>query len=233
MARRWQLYVVSLPLLLFGADQSWQNKPIPEWNDNDTHQILSDSPWAKVVTPKLTGHQNGGTEQDGGIGPGHAGERGFGGMRGLHRRSSNGSTNDSNANVNLPKTLIVRWESAMPVQAAELKAHNVDAPMVNEKYYGIAVYGIPSAMISSDSGAIQNELKEQSAIKRDGKKDIKPSRVEILLRDESAVVLYLFPRSKEITGQDKQIGFSAQIGGLQVSASFNSGDMMYQGKLQL
>src|SRR5580704_7054990 len=36
-------------LLLAADDPSWNNKPIPQWNDEDAKQVLSDSPWVKNV----------------------------------------------------------------------------------------------------------------------------------------------------------------------------------------
>jgi hypothetical protein len=48
------------------------------------------------------------------------------------------------------------------------------------------------------------------------------------------VVVYLFPRSKqEITAEDRRVEFEAKIGRLDVSDSFFTEDMTYQGKLEL
>jgi len=47
------------------------------------------------------------------------------------------------------------------------------------------------------------------------------------------VVVYLFPRSKEITAHDRRIDFAAKIGRLDFSETFFSEDMTYQGKLEL
>ena len=42
----------------------------------------------------------------------------------------------------------------------------------------------------------------------------------MLQREEGPVVVYLFPRSKEITAQDRRIEFDAKLGRLEVSSSF-------------
>ena len=47
------------------------------------------------------------------------------------------------------------------------------------------------------------------------------------------MVVYLFPRSNEITRQDKRIEFDAKIGKLRFTQSFFVDDMMYQGKLEM
>jgi hypothetical protein len=55
------LRLCSLPLsavLLLAADSawaedlSWKDKPIPQWNEDDAKQVLTDSPWVKVDTPQ-------------------------------------------------------------------------------------------------------------------------------------------------------------------------------------
>jgi len=55
----------------------------------------------------------------------------------------------------------------------------------------------------------------------------------VLQRDDGPVIVYLFPRSKEITRQDKRVEFDAKIGRLQLAQSFYVDDMNYQGKLEL
>jgi hypothetical protein len=48
-----------------------------------------------------------------------------------------------------------------------------------------------------------------------------------------AVVVYLFPRSDEITKDDKRIRFTAQIARLYLERDFIPAEMEFQGKLQL
>jgi hypothetical protein len=88
-------------------------------------------------------------------------------------------------------------------------------------------------MAGGDAKSLANQLKKQATIKRDGKKNLKPSSVEVLQRDDGPVIVYLFPRSKEITRQDKRVEFDAKIGRLQLAQSFYVDDMNYQGKLEL
>ncbi len=75
--------------------------------------------------------------------------------------------------------------------------------------------------------------KKEAALKRDGKKDLKPSSVEVLQREDGPVIVYLFPRAKEITRKDKVVHFDARIGRFQFTQSFYVDDMTYQGKLEL
>jgi hypothetical protein len=78
------------------------------------------------------------------------------------------------------------------MREAELKARDIGAPDVADEFYAIAVYGIPRGAVTDDSKERQDELKKLAVIKRQGKKDVKPSRVDILLRESGPLVVYLF-----------------------------------------
>ena len=74
---------------------------------------------------------------------------------------------------------------------------------------------------------------ELAALRREGKKDVPPIRVEVFQLENSVVVAYLFPLSAEIGRKDDVVEFSALIGRLQVSQHFLVGEMQFQGKLEL
>jgi hypothetical protein len=66
------------------------------------------------------------------------------------------------------------------------------------------------------------------------KKDFRPARVVVLPEAGGLVtVVYLFPRSIEITKKDKTLAFVAQIGRLFISTSFYPADMRLEGQLEL
>jgi hypothetical protein len=127
----------------------------------------------------------------------------------------------------------LRWESAMPVRTAELKVHDNDAPTLDNNHYAIAVYGIPDSFLNGDTKKLADQLKGKASIKRDGKKDFKPSSVEVLERPDGLVVVYLFPMSNEITKGDRRVEFDADIGRLELTQSFFTEEMVWQGKLEL
>jgi hypothetical protein len=253
MYRKWQLSLLPISVaLVFAADQPWKDKQIAEWNEDDAKQVLTDSPWAKTAKPAIDRSANNGQRRSGG-GMGRGGGIGIGGVgiglpgMGGGRRGGmggpggggypgggqRGGTDDRSTDYNEPPNLKLRWESAFPVREAELKARDTSAPTLDADHYAIAVYGVPSRMASGDSQSLAKKLKKQAAIKRDGKKDLKPSSVQVLQREDGPVIVYLFPRSKEITRQDKRVEFGAQIGRLQFTQSFYVDDMNYQGKLEL
>jgi hypothetical protein len=126
---------------------------------------------------------------------------------------------------------MVRWESAFPVRVAEVKAKEIGAPDWDGEFYAIAVYDVPGL---KGSNTELNILKRAADLKREGKKDIKPERVDVLQRPNGLrIVVYLFPRSDEITKDDKCIRFTAQIARLYLERDFDTNEMAFEGKLQL
>lgn len=250
MQRKWLVSVLPISMALAVAeDQPWKGKQIAEWSADDARQVLTDSPWAKTTRPTIErsmqnsqrrsggGMGRGGGISMGGVGiglPGMGRRGGMGGPGGGYPGGGRrGGTDDPGTDYNEPPTLKIRWESAFPVREAELKARDTNAPTLDPDHYAIAVYGVPSRMAGGDSQSLAKQFKKKATIKRDGKKDLKPSSVQVLQREDGPVIVYLFPRSKEITRQDKRIEFGAQIGRLQFTQSFYVDDMNYQGKLEL
>jgi hypothetical protein len=232
----WIALVAAGGAAMTAGAQVWKDKRIAEWSEEEARQVLTDSPWAKTATPARPGSSGAGNQpvsvgRSGiGVGPVGVGLPGLGGLggRGGVRRGP-GSGKDTSE---LP-TLTLRWASAMPVISAELIAREVNAPSVDEGHYAIAVYGIPSSEVHGDPKSVSAELKRNAVLKREGKKDMKPSSVEVLMHDEGPVILYLFPRSNEITREDKRLEFAAEIGRLKLTQDFLPDEMVYQGKLEL
>jgi hypothetical protein len=227
-SKSWIAAFVLPALLLTGADQAWKNKQYPEWTDDDAKEIMTTSPWAKTVVaaPVKPGGQAG---QPGN----HRGRIAFGGL-GIGRTGRHGGNDGASpASPQQPATLTLRWESALPMREAELKARDTGAPDVGDGFYAIAVFGIPRGTLTDDSKERQDELKKLAVLKREGKKDLKPTRVDILLRDSGPVVVYLFAKSAEFTWRDHGITFEAQVSKLKFSQAFSTDDMTFHGKLEL
>jgi hypothetical protein len=212
------------------ADPSWKDKPVSQWNAEDAKQVLTDSPWVKVVTPQnirdlSPDERREGGNMEAGIGKG-VGIAGLG-ILGPRRQA------EAIARAHYkptPNAVVVRWESALPVRSAEQKAGETDVPTLDSDHYAIVVYDI----LTPKRYNLANELKGIAFLKRDNNKDIKPSHVNILRQDDgTATLVYLFPRSKEITKKDGRLEFVAQIGRLFVSQFFYTWDMQIQGQLEL
>jgi hypothetical protein len=66
----------------------------------------------------------------------------------------------------MPDAVVVRWESALPVRAAERKTGETNVPTVDSDHYAIVVYDIPTPKRWN----LANELKGIVFLKRDTKK---------------------------------------------------------------
>jgi hypothetical protein len=111
-----------------------------------------------------------------------------------------------------------------------LRAGVSGVPAWQGDYYVIAVHNVPAPY----RWRLENELKDVAYLRRDKKKDLKPSRVEVVRQlNGRATVVYLFPRSAEITKNDHNVCFVAQIDRLFVAQFFFPGDMEFQGQPEL
>jgi hypothetical protein len=209
--------------LLIAADPAWLGKPIAQWDAEDAKQVLTNSPWVKYARPAVLPELTEAQRREGGQMGGGKGV----GLQGI----SGGVAGKAPAASGYAGALTVRWESALPVRVAELKAKEIGAPDWDGDFYAIAVYDVPGLKATSSEASI---LKREAFLKRDGKRDIKPERVDVLPRANGlAIVVYLFPRSDEITKNDKRIRFTAQIARLYLERDFDPLEMEFQGKLQL
>jgi hypothetical protein len=212
------------------ADLSWKDKPLPQWNVDDAKQVLTDSPWVKVVTPRNVRDLSPDERRDGGnmeagIGKGV----GLAGLGILGPRKQAEAIERAHYKPT-PNAVVVRWESALPVRTAEQKAGETDVPTVDSDHYAIVVYDI----LTPKRWNLANELKGVACLKRDNNGNLRPSHVEVIRQDDgTATLVYLFPRSKEITKKDGRLEFTAQIGRLFVSQFFYTWAMQLQGQLEL
>jgi hypothetical protein len=218
------------------SSERWRNKPIASWTEGDAAQVLERSPWAKLTVAGIARRQ---TED----------ERRAGGNMGQPTGVGYDGIDDKRVRPILPQNvfmpaptapskaqvirLLVRWESALPVRAAELKTREAQPPTLSDDGYEIAVYGVPFTDAKGDPLSLAKFFKESAFLKREGKQDVKPLRVEAFELEHSVVVVYLFPYSAEISKKDSAVEFSALIGRLQVSQTFNVEEMQFMGKLEL
>ena len=209
--------------------KAWKIKRAADWTDAETKQILTASPWAAMTTPTIkreTPRQP----------MTHGGGVNVQGVPGLGRRRNGEKTQDPNetsSSSDSAQPMNIRWESALPIREAELKARETTAPDVDENHYAIAVYGLPRRLAKPDAQSLGDHLKGQANLKREGQKELKPSGVQVIQRDDGLVIVFLFPRAKELTAKDSRVEFNAQIGPYQITQSFHLDEMIYQGKTEL
>jgi hypothetical protein len=212
---------------LLAADVSWNGKQISEWNKEDAQQFLADSPWVKRVTPALIPPQNETMRRAGG----EMGGAGSIGLDSLKLPSLFWGGSNSKETVR-PGALTLRWESALPVRAAEVKAGEVGTPDVDEGSFAVAVYGLPNRSIDGNLKLVSENLRKFAVLKHTGKKEIRATRVDIIQESDGVVLVYVFPRAAGIT-KDDVFEFDAQMGRYYVAQPFAASDMQFQGKLEL
>ena len=162
---------------LVAADPVWQSKPAAQWTEDDARQILAKSPWMRetraTITRRLTEDQlREGGQMGQPTGVGNAGVDPKGSGPKVSPNVFTGAGGDDRSLRSLPQgiTLKIRWESALPVRLAELKAHEADPPTLAGDGYRIAVYGIPPGNYKDDPKRLGEPLKDLAALKREGKK---------------------------------------------------------------
>jgi len=224
---------------LTAADPAWKSKPSAQWSDEDVKEVLAASPWVKqvtaVVTRRLTEEQlrdGGRLGQPLGVGNEDVDPKGSGPKVSTNIFSGPGGDDRSARSLPRPITLKLRWESALPIRLAEFKSQAVEAPALDGEGYHIAVYGIPGHF-KGDPKELGKPLKNLAALKRDGKKDVRPISTEVFQLEGGVVVTYVFPLSAEITKKDGQVRFEAQIGRIVVGHTFDLNQMEFMGKLEL
>src|ERR1700681_1407319 len=175
MIHNWRAIVFTLSALcLTAGDQAWKGKQYPEWTEDDAKQVMTDSPWVKTVTPTQVKTpeqdnqpQSGGKGRRGGIGVGGIGIGLPGVGRIGQRGNQGGSPSDKTKSGPAPSSapipqLTLRWESALPMREAELKARDASAPTSGEDHYAIAVFGIPRSNVVDDSKKTAVALRKQA-----------------------------------------------------------------------
>jgi len=225
---------------LMSADPVWKSKPAAQWTEEDAKQILARSPWTKenraTITRRLTEDElraGGQMGQPRGIGNEGVDAKGSGPKVSPNIFSGPGGDDRSSRSLPRPITLKLRWESALPVRLAELKSHEIEPPTLEGDGYRIAVYGVPGGDFKGDPEELGKPLKNLAALKRDGKRDVRPVSVEVFQTENGVVVVYLFPLSAEISKKDGQLRFEAQIGRIVVGQTFELSEMEFMGKLEL
>jgi hypothetical protein len=218
------------------APSPWATKRIAQWTDQDAYLLLSNSPWARPTPASLTRLMTASQRRDGGDmdaqGGGHPGIglQNAGGLFG-----GGGAINRGEKAEDDHLKLTIRWESAIPVQAAELRTHDNSAPELDGEDYAICVYNVNLKLASiEDMKTIDKDLNRLAVLKIEGREEVHSKRVvTVLMGDGMANVIYFFPRSAHITVLDPRVEFDGQVGRIVFAQYFYPPDMKLLGKLEL
>jgi hypothetical protein len=241
---------------LYGfASDFWNKKAPAEWSQDEVHQLLTKSPWAKQVTAEAarSGGGGGGSRSTGGGNSG-MGTGGMGGgtgrnsgMGGSGRNSGMGGTNNrtmgtagdnASSSTKMPKAGqqykgVVRWESAKPV----LEAGKAALPDAFSNHYVISLAGFPIPGRRADaedggetklSNAAAERIKTGSSLTAKGKDPVPADVVQVM----GGALLLGFPQDKlKLGAEDKEVAFAAMLGRVAVKTKFTLKEMMYHESL--
>ena len=154
----------------------------------------------------------------------------------------------------------VRWESAVPVQQALQRQGSLSADEgktladASQKDYIITVVGFRAPSRRSRSGGIDPSDSSDQDRDRDSKSSSDQLRsryldaARLVPRGKSPIfaedvqfegpngageIRFLFPKTKAISGDDKEVVFEFESQGVKLEHKFRLSDMNYQGKLAL
>ena len=242
--RFWLISVLVLPCI-FAADR-WEKKDFTEWNDKDVRRMLTNSPWAREVTITLPEGFGVGVPEGG-----RAEEKGKFGTSGASQGPSSrdsvgprGGQFDPGFAGDLAATTMVtvRWVSALPVKQALMKHRFGDEAATAEEaqrilsqaetHYVVAIGGLPPWMAQMGQAAPET-LKQNSLLRRKNKPGISAEQIDGRGDRREAELFFLFPRSDEITVDDKNVEVAVKLGRTNIKRKFKLKDMVYQGKLEL
>jgi hypothetical protein len=228
--------LVSFTLLL-AADPPWMSKRIPEWTEKDAYLVLSESPWVTKTPEFLTALLTASERREGGNMAAQDGaHKGIGMANAGSLISTGGAIARPGQGAEAPHLprLTIRWESALPVRAAAIRANDTSAPEIDGEDYTIAVYAVSLKLAAMDLKGLNEELKKVATLTVEGRKEFRPTRVEtVQLGDGMINVIYFFPRSAHITVEDPRVTFSGQVGRIVFAQYFYPARMQFMGRLEL
>ncbi len=208
--------------------QSMPPDPADSAKKKEAEKMLTNSPWARTaVVPFLSDSQ-----------PRRGGRAGAG----LY----SGETKDDDpaqALLNAPTIRVtVRWQSALPVQ--EMLARSLageDASLLplsrkplpsaaSEKYYWIAVTGVPVMADTFGPGRYEKALLAATSLAAKGRDPIRPDGVNVDPVGTSLDIVFLFSRSADFSADDGDIEFSMPFGKDRLKQKFHLKDMKVEGR---
>ena len=137
---------------------------------------------------------------------------------------------------------IVRWDSALPIRQAALRAHygpEVDsvkgvqeALNAEVTHYAVSLIGFPARMVQQNPSRFAS-MASSAVLKRKNQDPIVAESVEVRPGDPPDGLVFYFPRTDPITLEDKEVEFQLEFGQLKIKRKFQLKKMVYDGKLEL
>ena len=250
--------ITSLSAAALWAADFWESKSYTEWSEKEVGKLLANSPWSQKVTVYMSGGRGGGGgaggggfggpggggggRGGGGGGGGGSGGGGGGGGGGGRGRGGGGGFGGPGGGMAPATNLFVRWFSSIPVKQAMVKSkyaseaataqEAIDYLARQETHYIVAVVGLPGRM----AGFVQRNpdaRQENTVLKRKKKEPINPDDIQVQSQEETASFYFMFPKTDEITVDDKDVEFIMKTQRFEVRRKFKLKNMVFNGELSL
>jgi len=213
--------------VLLGAD-FWHRKEFASWAEKELDKILTDSPWAKPVVLPLESF---------GL-PLELAEEICRGCLACSLKTFSGDGGSVRV-----LTLVVRWQSALPVKQALARLRHGEEAATSamaaellarvEPAYLVSVSGLPRRLLPIDP----EKQRLQAQLRLKGRPSIDAYGVRLSDERQGCRLTFLFPRGKdaghEITLADGQVRFHLNLGAVSLQRDFKLADMVYGGKLEM
>jgi hypothetical protein len=200
------------------AAEFWEEKPFLEWSNGQTEKMMTDSPWAAVVTVALPPQLPGAGAGGGGGGRGGGDDISFGQVRRI--------------------PIGVSWRSALPVRQALVRSQVGQRGVVSAEHQGflssenpsyiVALSGLPMQYTRPGGGATI-----EAFLRRDGKPPIPAQQGGMEKAPGGVVLLIAFPKTDPIALENGDVEFVAKLDRLEIKKKFKLKDMVFGGKLDL
>lgn len=249
------LVAVAAAVLALRGEDSWVKKKYTEWTEKEVRQVVTSSPWAHRTDIPLGSAMAGGGggrgrgRGGGGRGGGGMGAEndGFGGVPGADSGLGGGGLGGGvgavggegpGATPTLPVT--IRWQSALPVRqaiarmrfGAEAGASQEAARLLQgqQQYYIISISGLPARLLQAMG---PQRIKSGSALRLSKSESIAAAEVQVNPGQPAPELFLLFPRTREIRLEDKDVEVQSNLGSFEIRRKFRLKDMVFEGKLEL
>lgn len=227
------------------AQEFWVKKPFNEWSSEELKKFMSSSPWVKDLTMATQPPRGDGLDMNAGSGRGgdefggvDAGADSSEGRAGGGGRGGRGGGGRGNSPALM--TVIVAWQSALPVKQAVVRSRMGRAGEVPsdaqpfletvDSEYLIMISGMPQNIARQ---ALSDASKVKKSVLRVGKREIPLVAVNTSQRGPDMDILLRFDRSQPIQLQDNEVEVDARLGMFGLKKKFKLKDMVFNGKLEL
>lgn len=234
---------------LRAAEEFWAVRGPDRWSEREIKQIATNSPWAKTVNVHLPAD----TLRTSGSGP----------LGGGGRQDPRATQQDDGEASGVMSQILVRWDSALPISEACSRGSNTEKDLFScaSKLYSLSVLGTKfeemrksfyilsltnypitqhgkDAIQHSDAGNAALErmcrrMEQTTYLKPKGRPAFRPDHILALPWDQALLLLVFFPRTEDLSLDDREVAFQSINGIVELKATFDLQKMRFLGKLSL